>query len=59
MIRRVRELRSDEDLSAITLNPSSVLMSGEDVSGRESAGQVGREPAEEQPKASSHGRELL
>lgn len=46
MIRRVRERRSDEDLSAITLNPSSVLMSGEDVRGRESASRPGREPAE-------------
>lgn len=30
MIRRARERRSDGDLSAITFEPSSVLMSGED-----------------------------
>lgn len=49
MIRR----RSDEDLSAITLNPSSVLISGEDV-------RAGGEPAEELPRerdGRSAGRE--
>lgn len=31
MIPHVREQRRDEVLSAITLNPSSVLVSGEDI----------------------------
>lgn len=50
MIRRVRERRLDEDLSAITLNPSSVLMSGEDVRERASVRRAGREPAGEVPQ---------
>lgn len=36
MIPHVREQRRDEALSAITLNPSSVLVSGEDIMERAS-----------------------